>query len=111
MRLAVLDDGDEDTPLTMRVPNLHEDEIQGDQVGAYLAILGSAHHGTQWTIVPLVPGQYKLQNSDFKTYANSNRQPQSLQEYVFGRPTPKVWFLREMRGMCSFLFVICYLVT
>ena len=36
MRLAVLDDRNEDTPLTMRVPNLHEDEIQGDQVGAYL---------------------------------------------------------------------------
>ena len=35
MRLAVLNDGNCDTRLTVRVPNLHEDEIQGDQVGAY----------------------------------------------------------------------------
>ena len=36
MRFAVLKDGNCDTPLTIRTPNLHDDEIQGDVVGAYL---------------------------------------------------------------------------
>ena len=33
MRLAVLKDGNYDTRLTVRVPNLHDEEVQGDLVG------------------------------------------------------------------------------
>jgi hypothetical protein len=35
MRLAVLDDGDEDTRLTLRVPNLYDHETQGDKVSTW----------------------------------------------------------------------------